>query len=146
MIAICATSSSGSQQLFLNSIANLLAHFIHKFQQLRRLCWFYACPKRTRAHKPSTTPITPWSAVTRRRTGLWKRPSQGRAHSAIHTLQMRCTSIIILMCSCLQKSPNLKNLTRNSSTLTKSISAIVTVTAKTPTHPELMGTVALGNW
>jgi hypothetical protein len=50
------------------------------------------------------------------------------------------------MRSCSQKMQNLKNLKRNSSALTKSIRAIVTVTAKTPTHPEVMDQVALKNW
>jgi hypothetical protein len=67
----------------------------------------------------------------------------GKRRSTIHAVRMHHESIILPTCSCLQKS-QVENLTRNSSVLTKSASAIVTVTAKTPTHPEVMDTVALG--
>jgi hypothetical protein len=59
---------------------------------------------------------------------------------------MRHMSMIIPTCSCPQKLWNLKNLTRNSSAITKRVSVIMTMTVKTPSHHEVMGMVALGNW
>jgi hypothetical protein len=48
------------------------------------------------------------------------------------------------MHSCLQRLQSLKNPARKSGVQTKSASVITTVTATTPTHPEVMGPVAQG--
>ena len=95
-----------------------------------------------------TTPITWGSAISMRRTVLQKGPSQGRVRSATRitrATEMCHTNITLAMCSCPRRLQSLKSLTRNSSARTKSASAVATVTATTPTHPEVMGLVALGN-
>ena len=111
----------------------------------RSASWMWSTASSASSMGTCTTPITPQSVVNMRRMGL-QMSLQGKAHSTIHAVRMRCASIIIPMRSCSQKMQNLKNLKRNSSALTKSIRAIVTVTAKTPTHPEVMDQVALKNW
>jgi hypothetical protein len=92
-----------------------------------------------------TQPIPQWSGVSMRRMGLRKRPSQGEVHSAIHAVELCHVSRIIPTYSCMRKSQNLKNLTINPSVLIKSLSMIMTVSVKAPTHPELMVTGAWGN-
>ena len=111
----------------------------------RSTAWMQSTASYSSSMEACTTPITPRSVVSMRRTELRKKALQGKACSAIHTVKMRLMSIIIPMHNCLQKLQNLKKLTKNSSVLTETISMIVTVTAKTLTHPEVMGTVALGN-
>jgi hypothetical protein len=92
-------------------------------------------------------PITRGIAVSMRKTVLQREPSQGRAcsSSAIHTIKTRHARVTIVTRSCPQRSQSLKNLTRNSSARIRSASAIVTATVTTPTPPQVMGRVDLGN-
>jgi hypothetical protein len=52
---------------------------------------------------------------------------------------------IVLMHSCPKKLQSFRKPTGNSSAPAKNASMIKTVIAKTPTHPEVMGTGTLGN-
>ncbi len=91
-------------------------------------------------------PIIRGTAVSMRRTVLQREPSQGRARSrATRATETRRASITIVTRSCPRRSQNLRDLTRSSSAQTRSASATATVTAMTPTPPEVMGPVALGN-
>ena len=91
------------------------------------------------------TPIIRGTVVSMRRMVLKKGPLQGRAHSANRTTETRHASITLVTCSCPQRSRSFKNQTRNSGMQTKSTSPIVTATATTPIHHEVMVPEALGN-
>ena len=88
-----------------------------------------------------TTPIIQVTARNITRMVLRKRALPGKTCSATRAMKKHSVNRNVTMRSCQQRSPNLRNLTRNSSVQIKS--AGVTATA-TPTHPEVMGLVALG--
>ena len=74
--------------------------------------------------------------------GTPKKGLPGKTRSATRAMKTHSVNRKVTMRSCQQRSPNLRNLTRNSNAQIKS--AGVTATA-TPTHPEVMGPVALGS-
>jgi hypothetical protein len=76
---------------------------------------------------------------------LRKRALLGKMRSATRAMITHSVNRKVTKRSCQQRSPSLRSLTRNSSAQIKSASVIMTVTATTPTHLDVMGPVALGH-
>lgn len=85
------------------------------------------------------------SAVSIRRTVLPKRIFLEEKHIHLCMVWRLFIKTTVSMCKFPQKLINLRSQTKNSSMCRRNISAITKVAAKTPTHPEELVMVVLGN-